>query len=250
MTHEENNVTDTSGSMNDTFAMNGLLPGMAELVVELANKSEQEKITAKNRKTVRGYNNSFADIFEVVEKGTFKDVKYFVNKRGVDVNTKNGDNKTLLQWTVELGKIKFVKFLISKGAAIEGKTPLHLAVELDKNRIVKSLASKGANVDVKNVVGKTPLHLAAELGKMKIVKILTYKWADLNAKDGDNLTPLHLAVIGGYVDIAKFLATNGANVKITNELLDWSKKNENMVVIDWLRRHEQNNAEDFGEQDF
>jgi ankyrin repeat protein len=209
------------------FLHNKLLPGITELIKK-----------------------PFADIFEVVEKGTFKDVRYFVNKKCVDVNTKNEDGKTLLQWTVELGKIKIIKFLISKGAAADGKTPLHLAVELDKIRIVKSLASKGANVDVKDVDGKTPLHRAVELGKIKIVKCLIYKWADIDAMDGNNLTPLHLAVLGGHVDIAKFLATNGANVRITNELLDWSMKNENMTVIDRLRQYVQSNAEGFGEQDF
>ena len=214
------------------FLRNDLLPGMTELVAEQANKF-------------------FARIFEVIEKETLKDVKYFVNKRGVDVNTKNEGGKTLLQWAIELDKIQIVKFLIANGAIVEGKTPLHLAVELGKVKIVKLLASWwGANVNAKDVDGKTPLHLAVELDKNKIVRILTYKWADVNAKDANDLTPLHLAVIRRYDDIAKFLASNGANVCMTNELLDWSTKNENMVVIDWIRHYEPSCGEDFSGQEF
>jgi len=223
------------------FLHNGLLPGITELFPAIKPQKSIRRRRVKNLTY-----ESFADIFEVVEKGTPDDVRYFVKQEGNDVvYTCNKDYKIPLDLAVELDKIEVVRFLISvmmtddfwsyiDWTGGDGKTPLHRAVELGNIKIIKFLVSKWADVDMRDEEGKTPFHLAVELGKIKVVKCLVSNGADFEAKDRDGLTPLHLAVLGRYDDIINVLVSAGANICVTKELFEWSMRNDNMAVIDWF----------------
>jgi ankyrin repeat protein len=90
-------------------------------------------------------------------------------------------------------QLKYLEYLVSKGADIDAKTekgttPLH-----QKNNViefVKFFASHGANVNTKNNDGDTPLHTSIDL---EVIKFLVSKGADVNAKNNAGETPLDKA---------------------------------------------------------
>ena len=124
----------------------------------------------------------YDNIFRAASDGTVEDVKYFIEEKGINVNTRNNDN-----------------------SRYRGRTALHFAAYEGKVEIVKYLISKGANVNAKDDTGATPLHCAAadtgheehDNGKLEVAKILISKGADVNAAESsDGITPLRLAKAG------------------------------------------------------
>ena len=107
---------------------------------------------------------SYDDIFDAVREGTVEDVKYFIEKKRVNINVKD-DGYTLLHWAAMDDKIEVVKYLISVGA----------------------------DVNVKDNKYATPLHWAVHKGSLEIVKLLVSAGADVNAKDNDGYMPLDIA---------------------------------------------------------
>jgi len=122
----------------------------------------------------------YNDIFKAARDGTVEDVKYFIEEKGVNVNTRKNDN-----------------------SINNGETALHVAAWYGKVEIVKYLISKRADVDAKTDKGVTPLHNAAtdtghaehDDGKLEVAKILISEGADVNA-EFDGITPLSLARAG------------------------------------------------------
>ena len=119
-------------------------------------------------------------------------------------------------WTSStLGKIKFVKLLVSKGANIEHTTdskssPLRGAAFDGHCNVCEFLISMGADIDKPNQVGQSPLTIAAAMQKKECVELLIKKGADVNHKGHNGDTPLHVSVESGVVEIAKLLVEAGA----------------------------------------
>ncbi|MFC1671121.1 ankyrin repeat domain-containing protein, partial [Spirochaetota bacterium] len=107
----------------------------------------------------------------------FRIIKELI-KRGSDINVKNNYGWSPLHLAVQKGNIKITRFLIKKGANINGgtlkyhkkfnvrekSTALHIAVrEFSSSlRIIKLLIKKGADLELKDKSGMTPLGLAME----------------------------------------------------------------------------------------
>ena len=135
-------------------------------------------------------------------------VKYLIENRKVDLNTKGYFERTPLHKACENGYLPIVDYLISKGANIEakdkeGKTPLHYACSNNHSLIVGYLISKGANIEAMDENGRTPLHHASYSSKIDIVKFLISKGAIKKAKDKFGYTPYNLAQITEVRDILK-----------------------------------------------
>ena len=125
----------------------------------------------------------FTDIFDATMSGTVEDMQYFIEKKGVDVNTREKNNSTPLHQTAYYGNIEAVKFLVSKGANIHavdknGFTPLHKAVfagdvdVAEHIEVMKFLVSEGANVNAKTKEGNKPVDLAKDNGHTEMVEYL------------------------------------------------------------------------------
>ncbi|MDR0517651.1 MAG: ankyrin repeat domain-containing protein [Fibromonadaceae bacterium] len=173
---------------------------------------------------------SYADIFEAVKKGTTEDVRYFVEQKGTDVNTKDADGWIPLHHAAKSNSnVEVLKYLVSQGADVNaksnvGKIPLHYAAGDNSNvDVSKYLVSKGSDVNAESDTGWTPLH-SATLGSdpeapsnIEAMKYLISRNANVNAKsketeDKADLTPLHIATMKGSVEATEILIDAGADV--------------------------------------
>lgn len=100
------------------------------------------------------------------------------------------------------------ELLNSKGR--HEKEPLHLASEAGHLDLVKFLLSKGANVNGRNIINETPLHYAIGSNHPEVVALLMAGGADINARRSDCLTSLDLASMMGRKVILKYLEKLGA----------------------------------------
>ena len=124
---------------------------------------------------------SFTDIFEAVQKGTIEDVKFYIEKKDIDVNVRTKEGLTPLFAAVSIGNIEVAKYLISVGADVNlrsnvGMPPLFFAVAIPNRDIdiIKLLVSAGADVTAKfGEYDWTALRQAESVGTAEIVRYLS-----------------------------------------------------------------------------
>lgn len=125
----------------------------------------------------------------------------------------------------ENGDINQAAALLDQGANIEegsnmGLTPLTAAVYNQKFDMVKFLVDKGADVNGNFTINKwAPLHFAAYNGNTAIAEFLLNHKADVNALTVVSATPLHWAISEDHADVVKMLLDNGARVDITGSVM-------------------------------
>jgi ankyrin repeat protein len=120
---------------------------------------------------------------------------------------------------IEAANLAAVKALVEGGASPdtpieygENKTtPLHKAAREGRRDIVKYLLSKGAQVNGRDSDGKTPLVEAVTRGFDDVVDVLLAAGADAKAADSRGNTPFSMAAGGGHFDIAEVLLKRGAD---------------------------------------
>ena len=131
-----------------------------------------------------------------------------------DVNAKDGDGMTALQYAVIKGYSKLVDRLLAR-EDIEvnsqdgnGFTALHYAVQHKNESAVKALlAHKGIDVKVKDKDGLTPLHYAVLQRSASGVKaLLAHKDIDVEVKDKNGVTALQLANQLKYKELADLIS--------------------------------------------
>ena len=174
---------------------------------------------------------AFADpLHDAASKGDLAGVQAELDK-GVDVDTKDDNGLTPLQWAALEGHKEIVELLIDTGANVNAwskyGTPLHYAASGGYKEIVELLIAKGADVNVKDVRGETALQKAASGGHKGIAELLIANGAKVNAKDNWDQTILHWVAGIGHKEIAELLIANGAKVNAKDELgetpLDWTR---------------------------
>jgi cytohesin len=140
--------------------------------------------------------------------------------KGADLNAQAKDGVTPLCWTVYWNMMDKAKFLIAKGANVNGtpgaKTPLQIAANWGKREFAELLIAKGADVNARDDGGWTALHWAAFEGGPAMAALLIAKGADKNAraKDGaeffpPSATPLDVAEKVKSADTAAYLRSQG-----------------------------------------
>ena len=95
---------------------------------------------------------------------------------GVDVEYKDGKNRTALSWAAEAGNKELVGLLLDKGANseandIDGQTPLFYAV--GNIEVVKLMLARGANQEARDKYGRTALSRAEARGYKDVIKLLS-----------------------------------------------------------------------------
>jgi len=162
---------------------------------------------------------------------------------GIDVNVKDGKNKTALVYAIENNNREIIdlllkanaKFpeeqelqnlclhsavlynlqdiaekLIENGASLSGidnfrRSLLHNAVIGNNIKLIDLLLAEKLNVNKVDIFKRTPLHYSAELNQLDITKSLVQNDAEINSIDNTNRTPLNIAQGLGHVQIADYL---------------------------------------------
>ena len=110
----------------------------------------------------------YKSLFEAAEKGSVKDVQYFVEVEGVDVNARSPSGRSALHFAAECNSVEVVEYLTDKDAVVDaqsnlGMRPLHYAAKCNSNVVVlECLVTKGADVNAMTRECETPLHFSVD----------------------------------------------------------------------------------------
>lgn len=126
-------------------------------------------------------------------------VRFLLNKKGVDINSKGSDGETALHRAVINSDNEMIELLLKHHARIDepdsdGYTPLALAAARNKTRAIKLLTSRGANVEAQIPGGYTPLFIAIGQGKLAAAKALIDAGAKCDVVEGPQHFTLLMAV--------------------------------------------------------
>ena len=140
------------------------------------------------------------------------------SRRTEDVNRRNADGSTPLQWAVYAGDIVEAKRLLLAGADITlansyGATPMSLAAEVGNADMLALLLEAGANADSPDPDGQTALHLVARTGNVKAAQVLLRKGATVDAREKwGGQTALMWASARRHPEMMQLLISKGADV--------------------------------------
>jgi len=137
--------------------------------------------------------------------------------RGVSIQAKDDLGRgALLLATRDAGSLEVVRFLRTKGAAIDtpdlgGRTAISWAAGEGRLEIVRELAGAGAQIDRRDEDGRTPCFQAVLGNHQDVVVFLLDAGADVNAADRFRDTPLMQACAKGFDEMAALLLQRGAD---------------------------------------
>jgi ankyrin repeat protein len=135
-----------------------------------------------------------------------------------DVNRRNADGSTPLQWAVYNGDAAEVKRLLRAGANVAlansyGVTAMTLAAEVGNADMIALLLEAGADADSPNPDGQTALLAVARTGNVKAAELLLGRGATVDAKEKwGGQTPLMWASARRHPAIMQLLISKGADV--------------------------------------
>lgn len=196
--------------------------------------------------------NDFYDIFNLEKQECIiEEISRFLKENSIESIDKKNKN-TLLLSAIADDNLEVVRFLISKGADVNGNRnaafyPLERAAMSGNIDIVHALdttgklnyyrkgdqsliysiafddsidicvflLSKGMDVNTKDSDDYTALHWAVQRQNLKIVQTLINYGANVNVVDSDGQTPLYQATGDNDIDGVKLLLNCGASVDLT-----------------------------------
>jgi ankyrin repeat protein len=146
-----------------------------------------------------------------------------------DVNARQPDGSTPLQWAAFNGDVDEAKRLIAAGADVNatnnyGVNAMLLAADIASTGLIQLLLKHGVDPNTANADGETPLHLVARAGNIEAAKALLKAGArvDPREKFGEQ-TPLMWAVTRRHPAMADFLLQNGADVNARSAVRDYQR---------------------------
>jgi ankyrin repeat protein len=146
-----------------------------------------------------------------------------------DVNRRNPDGSTPLQWAVYEGNVAEVKRLLRAGADVSiannyGATPMSLAAETGNADIIAVLLETGANVESPNGDGQTALLAVARTGNVKAARLLLDAGAKVDAREQfGGQTALMWASARRHPDMMRLLIAKGADVNARSAVRDYQR---------------------------
>jgi ankyrin repeat protein len=138
--------------------------------------------------------------------------------RQEDVNRRNADGSTPLQWAVYKGDVAEIRRLLKAGADVSlanhyGATPMSLAAEVGNADVLKLLLEVGANADSPNPDGQTALLAVARTGNVEAAQLLLGHGATVDAREKwGGQTALMWASARRHPEMMQLLISKGADV--------------------------------------
>jgi len=146
-----------------------------------------------------------------------------------DVNARQPDGSTPLQWAAFEGNVAEARRLIAAGADVNatnnyGINAMLLAADIASTELIQLLLKHGVDPDTSNTDGETPLHLVARAGNIEAAKALLKAGAKVDPREkfGDQ-TPLMWAVVRRHPAMAEFLLEQGADVNARSAIREYQR---------------------------
>jgi len=146
-----------------------------------------------------------------------------------DVNRRNPDGSTPLQWAVYEGNLAEVKRLVRAGANVTiannyGATPMSLAAEVGNAEMLAVLLEAGANVESPNADGQTALLAVARTANVKAAQLLIDAGASVDARERfGGQTPLMWASARRHPEMMQLLIARGADINARSAVRDYQR---------------------------
>lgn len=160
------------------------------------------------------------ELLVAVINGDDVSVQQILEKGQVNVDIRDSDGGTPLQWAAWYGNTTIVEKLLDSGADINatdqtsGRTALHEAAEHGHYKTVKYLLDKSADMEVTDDWGGlTALHRAAWFGHKDVTDLLLSYGANIDARCNGDQSALYLACCRAHVDIIRLLVSRGINTE-------------------------------------
>jgi ankyrin repeat protein len=136
--------------------------------------------------------------------------------RNADVNAREDDGGTPLDWAAVRCNAEIVTLLLNAGANPnllneQGVGPLYLAMTNGSSEIARLLLAKGADPNAAREDGETPLMTAARMGQVDVVKMLLDRGARVNDRE-KRFGQTAVMWAAGYPDEVRMILDHGADV--------------------------------------
>ena len=162
---------------------------------------------------------------------SLEDIIAFLLESGAKVNVASNSGNTALIMALKFThSLKTINHLLEKGADAnmasknQHKPIVTASIRYDNREVLSLLVKHGAKLDdVIKESGSTLLHLSVVNRNKDNVAYLVENNVDINAKDNNGKTALNLALEGSYSDIIAILKSKGAVATNKEELLVYSK---------------------------
>src|SRR4051812_43744945 len=146
-----------------------------------------------------------------------------------DVNRRNPDGSTPLQWAVYDGNLAEVKRLLRAGADVSiankyGATAMSLAADVGNAEMLGLLIDAGASADSPNAEGQTVLMAVARTGNVKAAQRLLKAGATVDAREKwGGQTALMWASARRHPEMMRLLIAEGADVNARSIVRDYQR---------------------------
>jgi hypothetical protein len=146
-----------------------------------------------------------------------------------NVNRRNADGSTPLQWAVYNGDVVEARRLLRAGADVSlankyGATPMSLAAEVGNSEMLKVLLEAGAHADSPNADGQTALMAVARTGNVEAARLLIEHGATVDAKEKwGGQTALMWASARRHPEMMQLLISRGADVNAASIDRDYQR---------------------------
>lgn len=138
-------------------------------------------------------------------------------KKGVDVNVKDGENKTALYYAIRNNNRELADLLLKNNAVLPTEQELLdqcllSAVRYSFQDIAETLMKEGASLSALNQKGQGVLHNAVIGNNLKWIDLLLDRKTNCNLLDRYSRTPLHYSVEQNQFEISERLLQQGAKI--------------------------------------
>jgi ankyrin repeat protein len=175
---------------------------------------------------------------DAAERGAL-DLVRLLHKHGAKLDERDSQGMTPLFLASRRGKLEVVRYLLAKGASVDGKslefTPLGTAIVRGWPKVAQALLAAGANVKRRSKFdGFTVLVDAAFCGRLPLVRMILPYDRDRSSRQ----EALLLAAKEGHTGIVRLLLAAGVDpnrVKFRRKsALAWARQNRHGTIVKLL----------------